>query len=232
LIPNYLWKNSTFTAVCLNVFLIWAAFNGLEQLLNSTFQRVRSQKATAAALQLLPSPIAGTIASAIIGCLIHRYQADNIIIGATLISCAPPVLLAVSNPRLPYWAEEFPSVLLNSTGADALFIISNLIITSIFAREKQGLAGGVFNTIAQIGRTSGITIVGLLSDSITASSPPGDRNNPVPLMQGYRAASWLCLALNVTVLGITVCRLRHIGKAGVTWDSGLYLILNARQGVK
>jgi predicted MFS family arabinose efflux permease len=215
LIPNSWWKNPTFTAICLNVFLMWAAFNGVEQLLNFIFQRVRHLSSTTAALQFLPSPVAGTIASAVIGCLIHRYRADCIIIGATIMSCAPPLLLAVSNVQLPYWAEEFPSVILNSTGADALFIISNLLITSMFVHEKQGLAGGVFNTVAQIGRSSGIMIVGLVSDSITASSSPGDRSSPGALMKGYRAASWLCLALNVAVIGIVAWRLRRVGKVGL-----------------
>jgi hypothetical protein len=35
---------------------------------------------------------------------------------------------------------------LATIGADALFIISNLLITSLFAHEKQGPAGGVFNS--------------------------------------------------------------------------------------
>lgn len=203
-----------FTAICVNVFLIWAAFNALESLLNSTFQRVRRQNAITTALELLPSPISGIITSAIIVCLVHRYRAGNIIIGATLISCGPPVLLAVSNLHLSYWAEEFPSVVFNSTGADALFIVSNLLITSLFAREKQGLAGAVFNTVAEIGRSSGITIAGLVSDSITASSSPGDPSSPSALLRGYQAASWLCLALNLAAICITACCLRHVGTPG------------------
>lgn len=41
--------------------------------------------------------------------------------------------------------------MVNPLGADALFTVANLLITSVFPRKTQALAGGVFNTISQVG---------------------------------------------------------------------------------
>jgi hypothetical protein len=38
----------------------------------------------------------------------------------------------------------------NPTGADSLFTVSNLLITSVFHANTQALAGGVFNTVSQV----------------------------------------------------------------------------------
>jgi hypothetical protein len=44
----------------------------------------------------------------------------------------------------------FLANIFNPTGADSLFTISNLLITSVFHAKTQALAGGVFNTISQV----------------------------------------------------------------------------------
>jgi hypothetical protein len=44
----------------------------------------------------------------------------------------------------------FLANIFNPTGADSLFTISNLLITSVFHKKTQALAGGVFNTVSQV----------------------------------------------------------------------------------
>jgi hypothetical protein len=44
----------------------------------------------------------------------------------------------------------FLANIFNPTGADSLFTISNLLITSVFHAKTQALAGGVFNTVSQV----------------------------------------------------------------------------------
>jgi len=44
----------------------------------------------------------------------------------------------------------FLANIFNPTGADSLFTIANLLITSVFPTKTQALAGGVFNTVSQV----------------------------------------------------------------------------------
>lgn len=48
------------------------------------------------------------------------------------------------------FSTAFLANIFNPTGADSLFTISNLLITSVFHAKTQALAGGVFNTISQV----------------------------------------------------------------------------------
>ena len=153
LISNSLWKNRTFTSVCINVFLIWGAFNAFEQITNFFFQEVQGVSAFHTAWRFLPVALAGSVTAIVTGLILHCVRSDTIMNLTTLISCSSPLLMALVDPSWSYWAAAFPAVFLNSVGADSLFTVSNIIIASVFPGEMQGLAGGVFNTVSQIGKS-------------------------------------------------------------------------------
>jgi hypothetical protein len=57
----------------------------------------------------------------------------------------------------------FLANIFNPTGADSLFTISNLLITSVFHKKTQALAGGVFNTVSQVSHVPSVhTVEGTL----------------------------------------------------------------------
>jgi nitrate/nitrite transporter NarK len=215
LIPNSLWDNKVFTSICINVFLIWGAFNAFEQIVNLFFQEVQGLSALETALRFLPAPISGALTNIMIGLVVHRVQADWIVLTSTVISCVSPLLMAFINHNWSYWFLAFLALCLNAVGADSLFVISNLLIVSVFPRGTQGLAGGVFNTISQIGKSLGLALVALIADSITAHSSIEDKKSPEALMEGFRAAFWLMFAMSATSLGLSFWGLRGIGKVGL-----------------
>ncbi|KAL8908720.1 MAG: hypothetical protein Q9171_005333 [Xanthocarpia ochracea] len=214
LIPNSLWSNKGFTSICINVFLMWGAFNAFEQVLNLVFQKVKGLDAFAAALAFLPMPISGLLAYPAVGLVVHRIRADWIVLATTVASCVSPLLMALSDPTWSYWVGAFPALLLNATASDSLFTISNLLIMSVFPGNTQGLAGGVFSTIAQIGKSMGLAVVALLAESITTRSPIEDKESPEALMEGYRAAFWFLFALSAASFFVSFWGLHGIGKVG------------------
>ena len=102
--------------------------------------------------------------------------------------------MVFATPTSSYWTGAFIANITNPTGADALFTIANLLITSVFPRKTQALAGGVFNTVSQIGKSVGMALNAVLAASVTAQAPVIDKHSPPALMQGYRASFWLCFA--------------------------------------
>ena len=136
----------------------------------------------------------------------------------SLTSLAPPILMALADPKAIYWAYEFPAMVLQPIGIDSLFTISNLLITSLFAPKDQGLAGGVFNTVSQIGKSVGVALSAVIANTVTAKSPNGDRTSPAALLPGYQAAFWFCFALNAVTLIVSILGLRNIGKVGLKRD--------------
>lgn len=109
-------------------------------------------------------------------------------------------------------------MVLQPFGIDSLFTISNLLITSVFPTKDQGLAGGVFNTVSQIGKSLGVAITAVIANTVTAKKAGGNFTDPDTLLPGYRSAFWFCFALNAFTLGLSILGLRKIGKVGLKRD--------------
>ena len=218
LIPNSLWRHKGFSCVCVNVFCIWAAFCAFEQYLNFFFQDVQGISPQVTALLFLPAPISGALTNVVVGFTVHRVRGDWIVIVTSICSALGSLLMAINNPAWSYWRCSFIANFLNPIGADGIFTVSNLLITSMFPPEMQGVAGGVFNTVSQTGKSVGIALTVLLADQVTRSSQHVDKTSPEALLAGYRAAFWFCVALIGASLCISVWGLRKIGKVGLKRD--------------
>jgi len=214
IIPNSLWRNQAFTTVCLTVFLNWGAFNALETILTFYFQNVQDLSPLQTSIRFLPAAAAGLIAYMIVGSLIHRVPANILCNVGFIISCGAPLAMAFAKPDSNYWSSGFIGNILNPIGTDCSFTVANLLISSVFPPKTQGLAGGVFNTISQIGKSVGVALVAVIASSVTANSSYTDKTSPDALLDGYRATFWFCFALCLTVFLLSLVGLRRIGNIG------------------
>jgi Na+/melibiose symporter-like transporter len=211
LVPNSLWLNKVFTCSCINVFLIWAVFNSVEQYLNFFFQTLQGINPLRTAIRFLPTCIAGAFANLTMGFVVHRVRGDWILYAATTLSWVAPLLMAVARPGWTYWAGAFPATALNALQVDAFYTIANLLITAAFPQETQALAGGVFNTVSQIGKSVGLALSALVAQTVTSKSGASREES---LLEGYQAAFWFCFALCLTTQMVSVWGLHGIGKVG------------------
>ncbi|CAG8190778.1 unnamed protein product [Penicillium olsonii] len=215
LIRNSLWKNVSFTSICINVFVIWGAFNGFEQIINFFFQNVQEISVLQTALRFIPTPITGLLSALVTGMVLHRIRADAIINITIVISAVSPLIMALVNPSWTYWRCAFVAICLNSIAADSLFTVSNILIADMFPPETQGLAGGVFNTFSQVGKSFGLTFVELIASVVSDRQAGGaERYQPDGYMVGYRASFWFLFAVNVFSLLIGFVGLRKVGNIG------------------
>ena len=214
IIPNSLWRNRSFTIICLTVFFNWAAFNGLETILTFYFQEVQQLSPIQTSIRFLPAVVAGVVAYVLVGALVHRIPA-NILCGVGfLVSCGAPLAMVFATPASSYWSSGFIGNLLNPIGTDCSFTVANLLITSVFPPKTQGLAGGVFNTISQIGKSLGVASVAVIASSVTARSSEMDKTSPTARLEGYNATFWFCFSLCMTVFLLSLWGLRKIGQVG------------------
>jgi nitrate/nitrite transporter NarK len=218
LIPNSLWQHKGFSCICFNVFCVWAAFNAFEQYANFFFQDVQGNSPLGTALRFLPAPVSGALANVGVGLLVHRIRGDWIVVLTSIVSALASLLMAIIDPSWSYWRCAFVAQFFNPVGADGMFTVANLLITSMFPPGEQGVAGGVFNTISQTGKSVGMALTLLIAQQVTANSSYADKTSPEALMVGYRAAFWFCVALIVASLLVSVWGLRRIGKVGLKKD--------------
>jgi Major Facilitator Superfamily len=185
------------------VFLLWGAFNATELLLTFFFQEVQMLNATKTSIRFLPTPIVGLTVNIVMG-MVHRVHANWAIIIATLISCVSPILTALMKPTDSYWEYLLPSIALNALGPDVLFTASNLIITDAFPDTTQALAGGVFNTVAQIGKSVGLALTAVIANTVSDRLAHSNKTEPLILLEGYRAAWWFVLGITAFTILVSL----------------------------
>ncbi|EME81200.1 uncharacterized protein MYCFIDRAFT_4807, partial [Pseudocercospora fijiensis CIRAD86] len=214
IIPNSLWRNKIFTTICVAVFLTWGTFNSVETILTFYFQDVQHLSATQSSIRFLPAPVTGFLANVVTGFLVHRVPANWMIFVGCVFSAIAPLVMVPATPSSSYWPTAFLANALNPVGADCLFTISNLLITSVSPAKTQALAGGVFNSISQFGKSVGLALTAVIAASVTAQSNIEDKRSPDALMKGYHATFWYNFALVVLTLGVSIWGLRNIGMVG------------------
>ncbi|KAG8911662.1 hypothetical protein FRC00_006055 [Tulasnella sp. 408] len=142
---------------------------------------------------------------------------------ATGVAC---LLFANIVPHATFWAFGFPSATLVVFGADFVFATGSIFVAKVALPEEQSLAGGVFNTLMQVGGAIGLAISGVVADRVTQKEarklgvdfdPANSNSSKPPLeatLKGYRAAQWLAFAFCMLALTLVVSVLRGIGKVG------------------
>jgi MFS family permease len=218
IIPPSLWTNHVFTSLCITIFVIWGAFSAVEFFLTLFYQSVQQLSPIQTSIRFLPMVVTGAGTNCLTGWLVKRVRADILVLGSAAITALAPLLMAIVNPAASYWTYAFFATACTPICADVLFTVGNLVITSIFPPETHGLAGGVFNTISNIGGSVGLAITAVVASSVTMAEKGKGESATEMLMDGYRATFWLCFGANILVLGVIGFGLRKIGKVGIKID--------------
>ena len=218
IIPPSLWSNRVFTSLCITVFIIWGVFNAVEFFLTLFYQSVQQLSAIQTSVRFLPMVVTGAGTNFLTGWLVKRVRADILVLSSAAITALAPLLMAIGNPAASYWTYAFFATACTPICADVLFTVANLLITSVFPPQTHGLAGGVFNTISNIGNSVGLAVTAVVASSVTMAEKGKSESVTEVLMDGYRATFWLCFGANVLVLGVIGFGLRKIGKVGIKVD--------------
>ncbi|KAK7427034.1 hypothetical protein QQZ08_006461 [Neonectria magnoliae] len=219
IISNSIWQKREFTTVCITVFLVWSWFNAFGYWTTLFFQITQGLDALEAALRFLPMVIVGLLTNVVAGLVMDKVSAGNLVLIGGLLSAASPLLFAVQGPEWTYWAAGFPAMCLSVVSTDLLFNVSNLVITNSFPSKDQALAGGVFNTVTQLGNSVGPAVTAMIASSVTRAKM-GDAgvDESSATLQGYRGAFWACFAAAVISAVISTVGLRKAGKVGMKKD--------------
>jgi len=218
IIPPSLWSNPVFTSLCITVFLIWGVFSAVEFFLTLFYQSVQQLSPLQTSIRFLPMVVTGASANFLTGWLVKRVRADILVLLSAAITALAPLLMALADPAASYWTYAFFATACTPICADVLFTVANLVITSIFPPKTHGLAGGVFNTISNIGGSVGLAVTAVVASSVSMREQGKGESGREMLMDGYRATFWLCFGAEILVLGIVGFGLRKIGKVGIKVD--------------
>lgn len=217
IIPNSVWRSVEFTSICIMVFLMWAAFNAFSYWSTLLMQDVQGISAISTSLRFLPLVAVSILSNIVAAALVEKVPAAVILMVGCSLGAISPLIFATLNPRLTYWAAEFMAMCLAPIGADLLFNVANLVVTASFPPEEQARAGGIFNTIAQLGNSFGVAATALVAANVTEDNESG--HMPIEAtLKGYQSAFWMCFAASIAGFFVAGLGLRHSGKVGLKRD--------------
>lgn len=219
ILPSSIWRRGAFTTVCITVFLVWSWFNAFGYWATLFFQITQELNALQAALRFLPMVIVGILTNIVAGLVMDKVSAGTLVLTGGLLSAVSPLLFAIQKPDWVYWASSFPAMCFSVISTDLLFNTSNLVITSSFPSKDQALAGGIFNTVTQLGNSIGPAVTAIIASAVTESeSDKSEVTLSYAILKGYQSAFWACFAAAVASAVISAIGLRNVGKVGMKKD--------------
>ncbi|KAH6716328.1 major facilitator superfamily domain-containing protein [Leptodontidium sp. MPI-SDFR-AT-0119] len=206
LVPNSLWKNTTFTATCVMLALSYGVTNSMALFSSLFFQEIQHKSTLTTSLYILPNLGVGVLLSLSTGLLVHRWPARWFVVTSAFLCALSPLMMA-------------------------LVPLAGIIVSSNFPKETQASAGAVFSTVGMSGHSFGLGICQLVALGAAGTAGEGnDKGNGVSegehggafsgygdaaVLDGCRAAFWTMFACMVSVGLIAVHGLRKTGKIGL-----------------
>ncbi|KAJ6601340.1 major facilitator superfamily domain-containing protein [Mycena vulgaris] len=219
LLPMKIWQQpgTKMGSVIAIQFLVWWSFNTLSYFSTLYYQQVNQLNPLETAVRFIPMTIAGVLVNLVTGYIMNRVSGQPLLLAGILGSVIAPLIFTLMDVHASYWRTAF-LVMLFIVGADVVYPVGNLHLSSVFDDDSQSLAGGLFNVASRIGTSLGLAVT---SSIATATSQKYQRahpelalNSPEVLMVGFRAAGWTCFAVAVLSFVIALFGLRGIGIIG------------------
>lgn len=137
-----------------------------------------------------PVVISGAIAATVVGLLLNRIGPPIVMTGALLAFTVGSILMATCPIDQTYWAQTFVSFIVTPWGMDMSFPAATLILSNAVAREHQGIAASLVNTVVNYSIALGLGIAG----TVEYQTNNGGETQP-DLLEGYRSAYYLSIGL-------------------------------------
>ncbi|KAG8933067.1 hypothetical protein FRC03_001175 [Tulasnella sp. 419] len=217
-----LWRRASgaFAAVQLVGFFGWIAFQSWAYWATLFYQNYLGLTPIQAMVRFIPMFVSGSLCNVVVALVVGRIS-GAILLGIGCVATASAgILFALIVPEASFWAFGFPAATLVVFGADFIFATGSIFIAKVALPEEQSLAGGVFNTLMQIGGSVGLAITNVVSNRIarretrTMDITFNGTPSPQAALRGYRAAQWTCFAFAMFSALIVVIFLRNIGIVG------------------
>jgi MFS family permease len=143
----------------------------------------------------VPMILGGLTLSTIGGFVLHLVPGRALLIFSGFGWIGASLLLALVPVGGNYWAYIFPAMIFATMGIDITFNIATIFITTQLPSERQGLGGGLINSVLQLG----VALCLGLTDIIQSGTVPYQG-----LRQSYKNTFWFGVAAGTASLLLMV----------------------------
>ncbi|KAK6977718.1 hypothetical protein R3P38DRAFT_515413 [Favolaschia claudopus] len=159
----------------------------------------------------LPSTVTGLFCNVFIVIFVSRVDVGILVAFGTGVTGIAALLFAIIDPNATYWSYGFVSAILGVFGADFVFASGTLFVAKVALPHEQSLAGGIFQTLTQLGTSFGVAISTIVFNSVAGSDNAGE---DAPL-KAYKAAQWACAGMAFFCSLLAILFMRGVGPVGV-----------------
>ncbi|KAJ6533086.1 major facilitator superfamily domain-containing protein [Mycena capillaripes] len=165
-------------------FMVWAFWVQLYYQIYIGYSPVRT------VVRLTPMFVTGIICNVVVAFIVGRVPTLWLLGSGTLTTTVAPLLFALIVPSAPYWAFGFPAAVCSVVGADFLFAAGTMFVSDSVGPYEQSVAGGVFQTMTQLGTSFGVTASTIVFNHVQQSA-----NNRGATRLLVHAAMWMATLL-------------------------------------
>ncbi|KAJ6606046.1 major facilitator superfamily-domain-containing protein [Mycena vulgaris] len=219
LMPPSIWGNprAKMPAVIGMIFFAWWSFNTLLYISTLYYQQVIVLSPLQTSIRFLPSIICAIGTNLAGGWLMNRVPGLPLILSAVTANIIAALLFALLDIHASYWKMSF-WVMALLAGADMVYPVGTLQVSSAFDDDSQALAGGIFTVATRLGTSIGVAVTSSIATAVSSKYHSShltlSPNSPEVIMVGLRAAGWTLAAAGAISFVIALVGLRGIGIVG------------------
>ncbi len=151
LLPADIFAVPALTPLILALFMLYGTWGIFSVYGTLYFQNVMGATPLQVVAWYVPLGVAGLIISTIEGFILHLVPGRVLLIISGLGALGSQLLLALLPKGANYWSWIFPATVLSTIGIDLSTILMTVFITTQLPTSRQGLAGGIVNSVLQLG---------------------------------------------------------------------------------
>ena len=221
LLPADIFAVPAMTPLILALFMLYGTWGIFSVYGTLYFQNIMGATPIQVVAWYVPLGVAGLILSTIEGFILHLVPGRILLIISGLGAVGSQLLLALVPEGGSYWAWIFPATILSTIGIDLSTILMTVFITTHFPSSRQGLAGGVINSVLQLG----VALCLGLTDIIQSSTV-----EEAGLRRSYKNTFWFGVAAgSLSLLLMTIWGKIPKAKSDLTADEKAELKREAKR---
>ncbi|KAH8109878.1 MFS general substrate transporter [Phellopilus nigrolimitatus] len=201
-----------FAAVQCIAFLEWASFLSWSFWAQLYYQDYQGLEPVLTSIRMLPMFVVGISCNVLVAAVVGRLPVVFLVAAGTLLTGLAGLLFAVIVPSAPYWAFGFPAAICSVFGADFVFACGTIFVAKVSAPHEQSLAGGLFQTLTQLGTALGLAATTIVHNTVLRSET-NESGRDIQL-DAYRAAQWMVFAFGAFASILALLFLRGVGPVG------------------
>ena len=169
----------------------WSCFGIWVYYLWQFYEQLRGASPLHAAAWTVPVAISGAIASITTGFLLGRLRPAWVMTIALTAFTVGTILIATAPVDQNYWALSFVCTIVIPWGMDMSFPAATLISSDAVAKDHQGIAASLVNTIVNYSISLALGFAGTVESHVNHGG-----TNPEDVLLGFRGAWYFAIGLS------------------------------------